>query len=299
MSCPSCGNGAYQLVAPGVGECTAFLMRPTGAHPSGALGPTQTPVPCGRRYQVPNPMSDMPPCSEPCGMQSLARCVVCQAPLCLDHAVRFSDGVVCPRHAAERNDAAANAETGALLDAETRLRGLMRGFPAAISDRAPELHLEHVLLGDVRGVREGDVCAQHGPPCRAAQVLTRGRVLKKVYSVHMHMDAWVLRHMCKYGHADLHTGPRRTENAEVDLVVIASTGEIYHDTCYFRPVDLKGIRYSIGGTGADDPGLVDTLRRSMWPYPNLSRADNVRDLADRIERILSGPGHLGSEPCGR
>jgi hypothetical protein len=53
MSCPRCGNTQYRLIARGLAECTGFVPHATGAHPSGAMGPTHAMVPCGRRFQVP------------------------------------------------------------------------------------------------------------------------------------------------------------------------------------------------------------------------------------------------------
>src|SRR5262245_11879479 len=127
MACPMCGATAFTLVAQGVAECDGTISYPTGAHPSGAMGPTVGYRRCGMRYQVPVAGGPAEFCS--CGMGAVARCVVCSVPLCLDDSFRTTDGILCGQHAAEaRSRAAAAAQErldsalGRITKAAERLR---------------------------------------------------------------------------------------------------------------------------------------------------------------------------------
>ena len=142
MACPSCGSTAYTLIGPGVAQCQGTLALPTGAHPSGAAGPTTRYGVCGLRYQVTTGGSALGMCE--CGMQAIARCAKCGKPLCLDHSARADGRILC--YDDYRAEATARSQV-----AEKELADAWQAFAGALtSAKARGLHAPADHVGQHR-----------------------------------------------------------------------------------------------------------------------------------------------------
>lgn len=102
MPCPTCQGGDRVELAPGYFRCTTIqvVQRPTGAHPSGALGPVMESwhVECGTTYQEASPtMPGSSPCPEH-GLFAVGVCLNChERTICGECAGRW-----CPQCRAEK-----------------------------------------------------------------------------------------------------------------------------------------------------------------------------------------------------
>lgn len=294
MPCPNCGSAGYRLVSPGVAECTGAVMVPTGAHPSGAMGPTHMPAPCGQRYQVANSDPSVPYCA--CGMQSVAKCIDCGVPLCLDHAGRVSEGVVCGAHFQARQARAQAAHANAFDAAVVRLTDDLRRFPAEIGSFARELRIEHNIDAEAaRGLSQGSPCPTHGARCRVSQIHATGKWMKKVAGATMEIDAWVLRHRC-YVHSDIHSGGGRSVSNGVEITAITAAGDVERVTTYSLPIDGRAIRSRGAGIPHDHPG-IRTVFDGEARLAGLSLPAFLDELSDGIESVLAGVGKRGALPC--
>ena len=114
VTCPRCGGGETQSLAPNYFECQSQVV--VNVIPAGAQG-NYSPVPlygpCGQRFQSGPAGPDALECA--CGMFSVGRCRTCSRPLCGEHVVRRGGRVLCGDDAAaeQRAEEAASAAQAA------------------------------------------------------------------------------------------------------------------------------------------------------------------------------------------
>lgn len=217
MACPSCGSTSYTLVAQGVAQCQGVVAVPTGAHPSGAMGPTTQTMACGTRYQVPV-QGNLGVCS--CGMGAVAACTICGTPVCLDHAGRLDGKIACvadltravteSRAEAERAEQAAWERFTAALEA-ARQRGLSgpgarkaSHFVTAYSSNG--YRAEVGTSGDVPQkvldtLQPGSECPTHrGMGCvvESVDIYKSGMFRKKAFKATCVIELWPLQDEAHY-----------------------------------------------------------------------------------------------------
>lgn len=206
MACPRCGGTDQVMVSPGVAQCTTPISSPTGAHPSGAMGSPQQLAPCGYRYQIPNPAGSIAHCQ--CGMQSVARCTVCECDLCLDHTHRVDQRVMCAEHATAIQEAASAAAWTRIARQEERLASLLAQVSVPVVARTADIRFEHRLAGShgesrsgwfqglsreqLTSLRVGHDCPSHGAGCEVVELHKSGKVFRKTTMVTMRMPAWTV-----------------------------------------------------------------------------------------------------------
>lgn len=295
MACPTCGGREYILVSPGVAQCTGSVNRQTGTHPSGAYGATHIPGPCGHRYQVPNPdPKGAPYCG--CGMQAVARCLECLTDVCLDHAYRTAEGILCGRHATERQERAAQA-AGRILDAaDERLRSLVAQVPTALAHKEPELVVMHLMGTDpdynygscllsretLEAVSIGDDCPGDGVGCAVTDIATSGgRFFKKRTGLICHTSAWVLQHRGA-GSDDLH-GRQRSFSTGVEILAITAGGRLASLTVYSLPIGIQPVR----SQGLVPPDRFPAYLQGPGNLAGVDSASYLSLISDRIEFLIS------------
>jgi hypothetical protein len=299
MSCPTCGGSQYRLIAPGLAECVESLERPTGMHPSGARGPAMQAFACGTRYQVPNTSGlEVPYCA--CGLQSIGRCTECGLPLCLDHLVRTGSGALCLPHYRTSAADAEKATARARQSAEDRLRGLLRDFAEASRRLRPDFEMQHRQSEGVASALQGSPCPVHGPRCRAATVLEFGRFKKTVSYADFGMGAWVVGHLCRTVHRDLHS-PGTSGYLNADIVGISAVGELFFIT-YGSGITMPlrealSVDYHRGTVGPDTTDLSGRLLTSLATIFPGSVQTGMTAVSDRIEAIMAGQRGAGSLVC--
>lgn len=288
MSCPVCGSTMHVLVAPGVAECRGSVSRPTGLHPSGAMGPTIAYQTCGNRYQVPIPGGITEYCS--CGMGAIARCVQCGKPLCLDHSVRHPEGILCAQHASDAQARASSAAADRLEVALDRMsKAALRIKAGNAKLPPPEFRLTSSVSAsqvDLSSVKAGQACPVH-PSCRVAGVRTEGKLIKRPTGMTCSRDMWLLAHRFQpYADVSAHTH----SDAWCDWIGVDASGDIVSGSSFDMGMDGT---VTIGNdrTYAIDPANPHMLE--LWS--RLSRLSFV-ELAERISNELAV---LGGTPGDR
>jgi hypothetical protein len=131
-------------------------------------------------------------------------------------------------------------------------------------------------------------------------VLEFGRFKKTVSYADFGMGAWVVGHLCRTVHRDLHS-PGTSGYLNADIVGISAVGELFFIT-YGSGITMPlrealSVDYHRGTVGPDTTDLSGRLLTSLATIFPGSVQTGMTAVSDRIEAIMAGQRGAGSLVC--
>lgn len=123
-TCPACGSKKLEEIGPGEYKCRSSVEVATGAHPSGAQGPSTRWVICGEKFFDPDFVGSGAKTGSTCkcGTYSVGRCRECGTELCGQHSQIIEGGRLCERCQVKRKTLLAEKASQEKASREVEIR---------------------------------------------------------------------------------------------------------------------------------------------------------------------------------